>query len=270
MTFLVAIANAVVGLFRSFGAATVAVILRSWEVLRTGLIVLARATKDALFSGLKFGARAVLSLRHVYTRVLKPFVLWAGRQLDSLHAWLKAKLAPVLHFLATIKDHLDDFYKHYIRPIIDTIEFIRAINRVLLAFHIRLLQKLDTVLQQVEQRLEDPLLWVRDKVIWLEDWVDRIVTADGFFQRLTLIRSLERYAPDWINGFWNRQVTAGAQHGSAYDRDREYPLDAPYANGKELAALYLGQPNRMQSAVDELVPLWREAAALDPPSREYD
>ena len=152
MSFLVAIAHAVVGFFREFGGATVAVILRSWQVLRTGVILLARATRDGLFTGLRLGARAVLSLRHVFTRVLRPFVLWAARKLSALEWWLKTKLGPVLRFLQTVQKHFDDFYKRFIRPIIDTIEFVRVVNRVLLTFHIRFLQRLDETIQAIRRR----------------------------------------------------------------------------------------------------------------------
>src|SRR5262249_54102420 len=53
--------------------------------------------------------------------------------------------------------------------------------------------------------------------------LERVVTLDGFFQRVALIQSLYRYAPGWINHFWARQFDPTKKRGTDYDRDRDYP-----------------------------------------------
>ncbi len=254
----------IAGFLRGFLTITAAQLLRLIQYLRDQLVALSKQMLSAVWRAGKALARALVSLGRLAGGALKTFVLWAGRKLAALEQWLKDLFAPLLRLLKTLKDHIDDIYKRFIRPIIDTIEFIRQINRVLNLFHIRVLNQLDTTLQQIEQRIEEPFLWARAQITQLQNWIDRIVTFDGLFQRLTLIRSLARYAPAWMNGFWNGQIDKGAKAGTDYSRGRDYPLDDAGANGLELGRFFRREDNRMQGEVDELVPLWFDA--MKPPS----
>jgi hypothetical protein len=76
----------------------------------------------------------------VWSDVLKPALMWVDDKLKSLYAWLQDTFKPVFNFLREVRCRLNDFYTTFVRPVVDTIEFIRQINRVLLAFHISLLQ----------------------------------------------------------------------------------------------------------------------------------
>jgi len=156
------------------------------------VIALSHGLAEGLWLAARWAGRAYDALKVAWDRAIKPFLSWSYRKLNTLELWVKQKLAPVLEFIGKVKARIDELYKTFVRPIIDTIEFIRAVNRVLETFGITLLQKLDEVLAQIERKIEDPLLWVREKITWVENWIDRIVTFDGLFQRLTLLRSLER------------------------------------------------------------------------------
>lgn len=134
----------------------------------------------------------------VWSDVLKPALIWVDKQLTRLHAWLKGTFQPVFDWLKQARDYVLDIYKRFVRPIIDTIDFIRAINRVLMVFHIDVLQSLDKLLADLERRLEEPILWILTRINQVMNVIDRIVTLDGLFQRVTLIKSLARYAPDWM------------------------------------------------------------------------
>jgi hypothetical protein len=118
-------------------------------------------------------------------------------------------------------------------------------------------------LTQLEQRIEEPFLWIYAKLNEIWNVLDRVMTLDGFFQRLTLLRSMSRYAPAWINGFWNRQIDPTLLSGDDYSRTRDYPADAAHANGKELAQFLRGEPNRMDGDIPRLVAVWRLAAGVD-------
>jgi len=221
---------------------------------------------QALLNGvLKLGralARAVVSIVRLAAHTMKQLAQWSYSKLLALERYLKDKFAPVLRWLKLVKDHLDDFYKHYIRPIIDTIEFIRRLNSLLLLFHIDVLKKLDATLAKIEQRIEDPFLWVRAHITELENWVNRIVTADGLFQRLTLIRSMSQYAPNWINGFWNTQIDVAFLEANDYKKDLEYPVEDPASYGAALAQSYRGENGDLHVDVDGLVQVWRKAAGV--------
>lgn len=253
---IIAIGSAISTFFHAFGSVTIAIILKAWELLRSGVVQLARALKSGLWETGRFLARSVQSLRGLWTHVLKPALSWANRKLFALETWLKVKFGPVLRFLARVKKAVDDFYKAYIRPIIDTIEFIRAVNRVLQVFHINLLRKLDEVLQKIEQTIEDPFLWVRAHITELENWIDRIVTLDGFFKRVTLLSSMSKYSAPWLNGFWNRQIDPAVKAGDEESRTRAFPIADAGRFGDELENSYRGRDNILQEQVDNLVELW--------------
>lgn len=248
---------------------TVAQLLRLVQYLRDQLVALSKEMLKAVWRAGKALARALTTMARLAFHGLKAFVVWVTAKLKTLERWLKELFGPVLRWLKQIKDHIDDIYKRFIRPIIDTIEFIRQINRVLNLFHIRVLNKLDTTLQQIEARIDEPFLWVRSHITELQNIVNRVMTADGLFQRWTLLTSMSRYAPAWTNGFWNGQIDPHLRAGDAYSRGRDYPLDEPFANGKELAAFYKGQDNRMQGKVGELTLLWRAALKIDSPAPFY-
>jgi hypothetical protein len=153
---------------------------------------------DILTSTGAMFARVWDGVKIVWTDVLKPALTWIDTQLTRLQAWLKQTFAPVFKWLQRVRDELTGFYKRFVRPVVDTIEFIRQLNRVLLIFHIDVLKQLDATLAQIEQRIEEPILWLNAKITELQNIANFIVTADGFFQRLTLLRSMSRYAPSWM------------------------------------------------------------------------
>jgi len=205
----------------------------------------------------------------VWKDVLKPALVWIDDHLKRLHDWLQRTFRPVFNFLKDVRERLLKFYTHFVRPVLDTIDFIRAVNRVLLTFHIHVLQALDKVLQQIEQRIEEPILWLNQQITRVWNLLDLIITFDGLYQRVTLLKSLRQYEPHWFALWWNDQVDPNKKSGSDYDRTRIYPIDAPFANGEELSRFARGEPSRVDEAVATLVPYWREAVGLDPPSQSY-
>lgn len=213
----------IAGFLRGMVNITVSQLLRLVQYLRDALVKLSKEMLSAVWRAGKALARALVSLGRLAYGGLKQFVLWADRKLRALERWLKDIFGPVLARLKWIKDHIDEFYKRFVRPIIDTIEFIRQINRVLNLFHIKVLNKLDTTLQQIEARIDEPFLWVRAHITELQNIVSRVMTLDGFFQKLTLIRSLERYAPAWIHTFWVNQIGPAKATTPPADSPSGYP-----------------------------------------------
>jgi hypothetical protein len=205
----------IAGFLRGFFSITAKELLRLITFLKNGIIELSKQLLTGVFRLGRALARALRSLATLAVHGLRSLVRWVDTHLRALHAFLKDHLAGVLRFLKRIKDEVDKFYKTYIKPIIDTIEFIRAINAVLVKFHVTVLQGLDDLLAQVEQRIEAPLLWVRGKITWLENQIDRIVTLDGLFQKWTLITSMSRYAPAWLRIAVNARSRPVSNDGAA-------------------------------------------------------
>lgn len=209
--------GAIVGLFRSFGSTSG---YTGWviEALRTGIIELARRLKDGIWLVARYLAKALVEMRKLWTAVLRPMLTWAVKKVQFLEAWLKTHVAPILAFIKRLKEEFDRIYTTYVKPIIDAIEMVRQLNRVLELFHIHVLNKVDEVLAQIERKIEDPFLWVRAKITWVENWIDRIVTFDGLFQRVTLLASMAKHAPEWLNigaNFRNQPITSAGRSALA-------------------------------------------------------
>jgi hypothetical protein len=224
---------------------------------------LAATTASFLVSTGAMFARIWDGLKIVWSDVLKPALVWIDDNLKRLQAWLKDTFQPVFDFLKEVRCRLESFYKTFVRPVTDTIEFIRQVNRVLLTFHIDVLQKLDRVLQQVEQRIDEPFIWVEQKLNEITNFVNSIVTLDGLFERIRLIKSLAGYAPSWIAGFWNSQIdTAVIAAKTRAIADLSVTQDVTKA-GDDLGRLYRGEPSDIDADVADCVALFQEAAGLN-------
>lgn len=195
----------------------------------------------------------------VWSDVLKPALVWVDDHLKRLYGWLKDTFQPVFDFLRDVRDRLHAFYATFVRPVIDTIEWLRQINRVLLAFHITFLQALDRTLQQIEQRIEEPFLWVNEQLNKVWNALDLVVTLDGFFQRLTLLRSMNRYAPDWIRSFYNAQRPAHGKYPNGVVDGLDDAL-APTDFGGQIQRAVEADDGPISAGVSRLDALVRELA----------
>src|SRR5262245_22726578 len=248
----------------AFGGATLAIILRAWELLRAGFVELGRAVKSGLWDAGRATAKLLRSTRALWDRVLKPALSWANDKLLRLERWLHDTFAPVLRWLAEVKARLDAFYRTFIRPIVDTIEFMRALNRALEVFHIHALSKLDDWLAELEERIERPFLWVRSHITAPVNVIDRSVTVDGFLQRLTLLRSMDRYAPSWIHSFWTKQVRPVAIGSGAGQQLQEYPTHEVLEDVNALVDYWRDGSGDHAGVISELRQITLQAAQVRP------
>jgi hypothetical protein len=191
---------------------------------------------------------------------LREFAEFVGRQVDKITKFLREKFARVLAFLKTVKDHINAWYKQFIRPIIDTIEFIRHINRVLQIFHVDVLGRLDRVLGQIEDRIEAPFDWTNRILTEVQNAIDRILTLDGLVNRIALLKSLDAYAPEWMRAFWEKQGQGISPALKASMAGQDYPLTPAPTYGEELGKFYGGRGGEYDGLAEELAATWREAA----------
>jgi hypothetical protein len=188
-------------LFAAFGwladkAVTVGYIL--WQVI----VLIGRAVAQAMIGVASVLGKTFGVLGKLWTNVLRPFVSWAWREFQALHAWLKRTFQPALDFLYKVRHKLLELYAKYLRPVLDTIEITRRLLQLLATLRIEWARTLDRKLAELEYRLTLPLLEAMRAINRAINWIDRIVDFDGFFQRVTLIQSLLRYERDAWNVWW--------------------------------------------------------------------
>lgn len=131
-------------------------------------------------------------LKLTYTEVLKPawqkfwrFVEWAKRTLEHV-------LKPVFRFLDKVRNYVLRIYEDYVRPVLDIIDVTRRALRVLAALGIDWARALERRLAELEDKIQLPFRLVLEKINEVVNLVNRVVTADGLFQRLALVQSLGR------------------------------------------------------------------------------
>lgn len=177
-------------------------------------------------------------MKIVWKDVLRPAIKWVDTHIRNLHTWLVKTFKPVFKFLNDVRGRLQDFYKRFVRPVLDTIDFIRAINRVLHVFHVHLLDDLDRILANIERKVDGYFAWAQQQITKVENALDAIVGMGGLFQKWILVASLNRYAPTWIKNFWSVQAPATVDPSVSARRAASYP-GRPPADDRDALIAYL-------------------------------
>lgn len=166
-------------------------------------------------------------MRDTYTRVLRPAWTKLWRAVDWARNQLERLFRPVIEFLRRIRAELLKFYDHWIRPILDTIELARKVVRVFASLGLEWAKALDAKLAQLEEQIDRPFRFVLAQLNRITNLINRIVTADGLFQRLALIRSIERDLKFVSRAFvnWRAHPLEGHYYRDARAASRVRPAD---------------------------------------------
>lgn len=166
-----------------------------------------------------FGRAAWNFLEATYDKVLKPIWEHFWKWFDRARRWLEDVLRPVFKFLNKIRDTILAIYKKWVRPILDIIGAFRKVLRVLATFGLDWARALDRKLADLEALIDKPFRLLLAKINEIINIVNRIVTADGLFQRLALIRSIERDVKNILQAWHNSQSKplTDQERGAAID-----------------------------------------------------
>lgn len=175
-----------------------------------GAAVVVGASAISVLSDVVRGAQALLSLvvsgvKALWTDVLHPIIGWVDTAVTRIRTWLGNTFGPVFSFLRSVRDAVTGVYNRFLRPILDAIDFVHQLDQLLQVFHINVLKGLDNTLQSVEQRIDGVMTWIYGKLNDISNVLTTIITADGFFQRYTLLRSLARD----VNYHWRLLANTG-------------------------------------------------------------
>ncbi len=163
-------------------------------------------------SGLR---RAWSFLRATYDHVLRPAWEKFWHLVDRLRRTLENIFKPVLRVLARIREEVLRVYNRFVRPVLDIIGAARRVLNLLGRLGLEWAKKLDRKLLELEQKIYEPIQFVLGRLNEIINAVDRIMTLDGLFQRLALIRSLERDVK------YAARVLTNARTAPVTDEDRK-------------------------------------------------
>jgi len=197
-------------------------------------------------------ARVASLLVRFWSGALRPLLAFLGRQFDRFVGWLQRTWGPVLEFLNKVRKEIDRLYTRYVKPILDTIEIARRTLQLLARLHVPFAKELDAKLAQLEDRLLAPIREVYARLNEAMNWINRIITLDGYLQQITLIRSLIRYQRDALKVWWTsvHRPLAGEQKDE-YERPLKTRSLAAVAADARAYVEHRGGPD--QSRIDEHV-----------------
>jgi hypothetical protein len=184
------------------------------QSILNGAQQVARGVRSGFFKAWDF-------TRSLYDDVLKPAWTKFWSLVDRVRASLEHAFRPVLDFLRHVREEILGFYTKWVRPILDTIDVTRKILRVLSALHLDFAKRLDAKLGALEDAIDRPFRLLLAEVNKIINLVDRVVTANGLFQRLALVRSIERDIRYVVNAWHNSQSKplTDADRRAAKERD---------------------------------------------------
>jgi AcrR family transcriptional regulator len=191
--------------------------------------------------------------------VLHPKAAWEKlwHWVDRAEQWLKDTVGPVLDWLQQLARKLRTFYRDYVQPWLDILDVTRRALRVLAALGVDWARTLDAKLGAIEDVIASRFLQIVGYLNDVINIVNRVVTADGLFQRLAFLRTLQRdYAHAWsiiLNGF-SKPLTAG-------DRDDITKRTAakPLADVRRDVGAYVRDGTGSDAALlDEVAGQWRK------------
>ena len=145
-------------------------------------------------------------VKGLYTDLLRPAWLKFWKLVDWAKTSLERLFRPVINLLLAIRKHILDFYAHYVRPILDAIDSARRILRILGSLGLDWAKRLDAELGKIQDAIDRPFRILLREVNRIIGIIDSIVTANGLFQRLALIRSIERDMAYINRSMWRRST----------------------------------------------------------------
>jgi hypothetical protein len=212
--FLLSAISWIIGAFQTVGSAVATALSAVVSYLVTAVSWLTGRLASVITSSGTIFAKTWDGLRRVWTNVLRPVILWTDKAFTRVETWLTRTFGPAFKYLRLVRNTLDHVFTRFLRPVFDTVSFVRQFNRVLHVVHIHVLDGVTSTLMSIEQRLDAALFFLYGKINELTNWINVIVTADGLFQQVTLLRSLER---DLVYS-WRMMVNARDAPLTAEDR----------------------------------------------------
>jgi hypothetical protein len=217
-----------------------------WMVINLSAVVakLGNSLKEVGSALLTAGRATWKFFELTYERVLKPAWLKFWRWFDKTRTWLDHTFGPTLRWLRRLRDNLLKFWKTYVRPWLDIIDATRRVLRVLSSLGLRWAAALDKRLGDLEARIERPFRLLLAKVNEVINIVNRVITLDGLFQRVALVRSLQRdykYAWNTIRNAYSVPLTSAARKDIA---EKNEPRTAAHIDEAAVSYLQTGDgPN---------------------------
>jgi hypothetical protein len=139
---------------------------------------------------------------------------------DKLHAWLEARLGPILSFLLKVRTYIDRIFNIYVKPFLDLLQHIRQVLAVLRLLHIKWAAALDAKIAAIETTVASYFLLAKSILNGLIDITNAVIDPLRLFTKPILVISIRRTIHAMIRlatglppGFFFPSPRAGAAKG---------------------------------------------------------
>lgn len=240
-----------------------------WDGLHTAVVITLTIVANAvqiLFAFVRGSWNALIGIGQVFAggfkyawgflRVLYGDILLPAWQqwwalVDRVRGVLERVVLPVLRLLDRVRDEFLAIYARYVRPVLDAIEIARKWLRVLSALHLDVARTLERKLAALEEAIDRPFRFVLNELNKIINVVNRVLTADGLFQRLALIRSIERDIR-WVSSTFFRSQTSRLPQAVRDQRLAPLETQTLEEQAVEARALMLDGEGRLASRSEEI------------------
>ena len=157
----------------------------------------------------QIGQKIVAWLGTVWQYIVKHIIGGILQALSSLGQWLDKVLQPVLQFLQRLRQILASYYNTYLRPIMTVIQRIRQYTQILAMLHIKIAQKLDAYLGDLQARILGAFYTITGAINTLTQILLALQDPTYLIKHPVLIVSIRRQVPALIRvltgqppGYW--------------------------------------------------------------------
>jgi len=250
----------------AISAAVLAALELAVAWLTTAVVTLGSWVVHGLWTVGRLAGEGLIHVATFVRDVAKPLLAKAWAVFLRVQDWVKRVFAPVVSLLHTIRDDILGFYKRFVRPVLDLIDVARQFLGVLQAAGVTWAQKLDAELSALEQKIYLPFKWALERLSQCENWINRIVTADGVFQRVTLLHSLAVHARASLTTLIGPEATTQTRAQLDEKARQAYAARDP-ATDRDALVDYLTTGGGVRAGIiNELAVTWLAAAGLGPNS----
>lgn len=196
-------------------------------------------------------------LQHIWQFIVKKIIGGILSAIASLSAWIEGKLQPLLTFLKNLRNILARYYNTYLRPFMLYLQRVRQFLSILAALHIKIAQRLDTFLGNLQAKILKGFYTVTGAINTLTQILLALQDPQYLIRHPVLIISIRRQIPALIAavtgrppGYWFPSPK-GAKGGNFAPVGPDFNWRDPAQNPP--ASSYLsndGLPNDLSGMVD--------------------
>lgn len=227
----------------------------SVQILWRAVVLIAKGASELGKFAWKGLRQAWGLLRATYDHVLKPAWKFVWKWVDKTERWLQRTFGPLVKFLRRVRKWVLDFYADYIRPILDIIDISRRTLRVLASFGLAWARALDAKLGAIEEAIDRPFRALLAKINEVINIVNRVVTADGLFQKLAHVRSVERDIREVSRAFvnWRAKPLTDDDYQRIRERAKEHSIEQVK---RDVHDVLVSDSGRYADTTSEMVLQW--------------